>query len=297
MWLKYGVSQDNALVCIEDVPSGKTCLTCLYCGGGLTAKKGRIKEHHFAHTEETCKPVTNRVTYRQFPSLPLYDSFNIQLSGKELEELKVFWKNYGALNEGIHVKPSFKLILHKLLSWNENGFYEFTDLGKIPVGALSLALFNEVQEPLLLDKLYNLKGAAERARLTQSRHLIEKVADLRIYQAQLQRILENTLYFLEVRSGRKTLHKIGVTKRSIEERVIEIERDLAAHYKSAEVKVIDTWKHRGNVELYFKHRYKEFNHRIGKLTEYFKFDEVELVLHDLRQMNPIQVELLEEKFT
>jgi hypothetical protein len=30
------VSSDNALVCIEDIPSGKTSLTCLYCGGGLT---------------------------------------------------------------------------------------------------------------------------------------------------------------------------------------------------------------------------------------------------------------------
>jgi hypothetical protein len=51
MWLKYGVSQDNALVSIEDVPSGKTFLTCLYCGEGLTAKKGKVKEHHFAHTK------------------------------------------------------------------------------------------------------------------------------------------------------------------------------------------------------------------------------------------------------
>jgi hypothetical protein len=24
MWLKFGVSCDNALVCIEDIPSGKT---------------------------------------------------------------------------------------------------------------------------------------------------------------------------------------------------------------------------------------------------------------------------------
>ncbi len=46
MWLKYGVDRDNALVSIEDALSGKTFLTCLYCGGGLTAKKGKIKEHH-----------------------------------------------------------------------------------------------------------------------------------------------------------------------------------------------------------------------------------------------------------
>jgi len=165
MWLKFGVSSDNALVCIENIPSGKTSLTCLYCGGGLTAKKGRIKEHHFAHTQETCRPVANRVAYRDFPALPLYDNFNIQLSGKELEELKVFWNNYGVRNEGVFVKPSFKLILSKLLAWNERGVYEFTSFGKIPVGALPLKLFNEVQEPLLLEKLSKLEQAAQRAQV------------------------------------------------------------------------------------------------------------------------------------
>jgi hypothetical protein len=205
----------------------------------LTAKKGRIKEHHFAHTEETCKPVANRVTYRQFPSLPLYDNFNIQLSGRELEELKVLWHNYGAMNESIIVKPSFPLILRKLLAWNEQGFYEFTDLGKIPVGALPLRLFNEVQEPLLLEQLLKLEAAAQRATLINSKYLPEHFADLRLYRAQLKRLLENTLYFLEIRVGKKTLHKIGVTKRPIEERLVEIERDLAAHAKKFEIQVID----------------------------------------------------------
>ncbi len=65
------------------------------------------------------------------------------------QKTKVFWNNYGVRNEGNFVKPSFKLILSKLLAWNEGGFYEFTPFGKIPVGALSLRLFNEVQEPLL----------------------------------------------------------------------------------------------------------------------------------------------------
>jgi hypothetical protein len=293
MWLKYGVSKDNALISIEDIPKGKTQLTCLYCGGGLTAKKGTIKEHHFAHTEETCRPVANRIAYRDFPDLPLYDNFNIQLSGKELEELKGFWNNYGMSNEGIFIKPSLKLILSKLLILNEAGLYEFTNLGKIPVGALSLELFNKVQSPLILDKLSSLTGMAERAKLINSRHLVERVADLRIYRAQLKRILESTLYFLEVRAGRKLLYKIGVTKRPIEERVIEIHRDLSTYHNKFEIKILDTWKHRGNVELYFKHRYKEFNYKIGKLTEYFKFDDVEPVLRDLRRMKPKVLEQVE----
>lgn len=78
----------------------------------------------------------------------------------------------------------------------------------------------------------------------------------------------------------------------------EIQRDLAAHYKSVEIQLMDTWEHRGNVELYFKHRYQKFNYKIGKLTEYFKFDNVESVLQDLRRMSnkaltSVELELLE----
>jgi hypothetical protein len=280
MWLKYGLSTDNLLLGIEDVASGKTNLTCLYCGGGLTAKKGKIKEHHFAHTDESCKPVASK----QIPSLPLYDNFNIELSGKELEELKVFWNNYGLENYEICVKPSLRLILSKLLVWNQEGFYEFTNLGKIPVGALALSLFNEVQETLLLKKLSELEQAAERARIINSKYLPQRIADLRIYRAQYKRILENKLYFLEIKAGKKLLHKIGITKRPIAERIVEVQRDLTNHYKLLDIKVLHTWEHRGNVELYFKHKYKQFNYKIGNLTEYFKFTEVELVLEDLHQM-------------
>jgi hypothetical protein len=46
MWLKFGVAPDGELTGIDEVVRGKTQLTCLYCGGGLTAKKGSVKEHH-----------------------------------------------------------------------------------------------------------------------------------------------------------------------------------------------------------------------------------------------------------
>jgi len=215
--------------------------------------------------------------------------------------LKVFWNNYEIANYEICVKPSLRLILAKLLAWNQQGFYEFTNLGKIPVGALSLALFNEVQEPLLLKKLSELEQVAERAILINSRNLSERIADLRIYSAQYKRILDSKLYFLEIKAGNKFIHKIGITKRSIAERVIEIQRDLANYYKSLlEIQVLDTWSHRVNVELYFKHRYKQFNYKIGTLTEYFKFTDIELVLHDLQQMQPkvltpVELELMKVK--
>lgn len=300
MLLRYGVNENNALVGIEGVSSGKTHLKCPYCGESLTAKKGRIKEHHFAHHGQTCLIVARG----KIPSLPLYDNFNIQLSAKELEELKVFWNNYGARNYDIGVKPSWKLLSSKLLVWNEerSGFYKFTSLGKIPVGALSLRLFNEVQEPLLREKLSELEQKAERAQLASLSTLPERLADLQIYRALFKRVLTNTLYFLEILADGQILHKIGVTSREIEQRAKEVQRDLNSRFKVVAVKVLGTWEYRGNVELYFKHRYRDFNYKIGTLTEYFKFDDVNPVLRDLRQMKPkvltqAEVDILEGKLS
>ena len=46
MWLKFSVAPSGELTSIDEVVRGKTQLTCLYCGGGLTAKKGSVKQHN-----------------------------------------------------------------------------------------------------------------------------------------------------------------------------------------------------------------------------------------------------------
>ena len=79
MWLKFGVALSGELTSIDEVVRGKTNLACLYCGGGLTAKKGNVKEHHFAHSEKTCKFVSQRTKTKAFPALPLYDNFSVQV--------------------------------------------------------------------------------------------------------------------------------------------------------------------------------------------------------------------------
>lgn len=285
MWLKYGVAPSGELVGIDEVARGKTNLACLYCGGELTAKKGNIKEHHFAHTGETCKPVSQRIKTKAFPSLPLYDNFNIELKGEELEQLKVLWKEYGVAKSPIpRDLISFRWELKGLLQSEDEQFYEFTNLGKIPVAALTLALFNKVQEPLLLSELMKLQQSADVAVAAGLSCLNERLADLRIYRAQLRRILLNSLYFLEVKADGQTFYKIGVTTRLIEERIAEVQRDVRSHFSDVVVNLLGLWEHRGNVELYFKHRYKAFNFRIGTLTEYFQFANVKAVLNDLYSM-------------
>ena len=112
----------------------------------------------------------------------------------------------------------------------------------------------------------------------------ERRADLQIYRAQLRRILLNSLYFLEVKADGNCFYKIGVTTRPTEQRIAEVQRDVRAHYSDVVVNLLGLWEHRGNVELYFKHRYQPFNYRIGKLTEYFVFPNVKAVLNDLYGM-------------
>jgi hypothetical protein len=294
MWLKFGVALSGELTSIDEVVRGKTNLACLYCGGSLTAKKGSVKEHHFAHTGETCKPVSQRIKTKAFPSLPLYDNFNIQLKGDELEQLKVLWKEYGAQNYGIPKDlVNFRWELKGLLESEGSRSYQFTNLGLIPMGALPLALFNRVQEPLLLSELASLKGSVEMAVAAGLSCLDERQADLLIYRAQLRRILVNSLYFLEVKADGNCFYKIGITTRSISERIAEVQRDVRAHYSDVAVSLLGLWEHRGNVELYFKHRYQPFNYRIGKLTEYFAFPNVKVVLQDLCEMKPKVLSVVE----
>jgi hypothetical protein len=290
VWLNYGVDNSGVLVYIEDVCSGKTKLKCPYCNGALTAKKGKKKEHHFSHTDETCRSVANY----EFPVLPFYDSFNIQLSGKDLKLLKLLWNEYGFRNYAI----SSHLLTPGLLKsglLNKNVYivppgYEFNDLGKIPVGALELPLFNEVQEPLILKKLLKLELAVEHATFKNSSDLSTRIIDLHLYRAQLRRVLSYTLYFLKIQTNKELFYKVGVTGRQIEKRLKEVEIDLVAHYKTIDIQVLGTWEHRGNIEKYFKHRYHKFNYPIGTLTEYYKFtsEDVKTVMHDLKKMQPKQ---------
>ncbi len=234
MWLKYGVDEAGTLVNIEDTIRGKTPLKCPYCDCRLTAKKGKIKEHHFAHTEETCR----RVAKREFPVLPLYDNFNIHLSGKDVGQLKLLWKEYGLNSYPI----SYELIPSSLIKTGllqKNVYlipprYEFTHFGKISVGGLEFALFNEVEEPLLFKKLLKLELAFNHALHKNAPDLPHRLTDLKLYRAQLKRILSCTLYFLEIKTNKETLYKIGVTQRPIAERISEIEFDLRSLFKECD---------------------------------------------------------------
>jgi hypothetical protein len=278
MYLPYGVNDDGYLVYIESVGRGRTTLRCPYCNTPLIARKGERLAPHFAHDRKTCREVKRS---NETVALPVYDSFRLHLSGKAWEALRRF---HDENDDGdCYWLEDYGLVKSFITPYG-NERYNLTHKGKIPFGDLSLNLFNQFQEPLIRERHEMLERAAWLALGQESE--ATKLIDLKLFRAQMRRILETTLYFVEVRTGEGVLHKIGVTTRPLEQRLTEIRLDLMPHFGAVELVPLGTWAHRGNIELYFKHRYRRFQRPLGSLTEYFAFDDVKGVLRDLRRMKP-----------
>ena len=332
MWLSYGVNQENKFVSIEDSPRGKTQLKCPYCGGELTAKKGKIKAHHFAHVGETCNPVKNGNI-----NLPLFWGFDLILSRQRLKYLKhlesidfepkVFYTTSGRVKENSNYKFLKKKGVITALS---DYRYELTDLGKVILKKLTLGEFSQLQEKLCQDRFLELKHLPkwfedrikEKIEFQKTDDYLNKpiayqiadndtlkgyeealkqsLVDFKIYLLQYQRVLSSNLYFLKITTSNEVFYKIGVTSRDIQERIKEISNDLSKIFDEFSVSLLNIWLYRGNIENYFKYRYEDFQYSLGNLTEYFRFPDIELVLQDLNTIKPkhfcqLERDIIDEK--
>lgn len=302
MWLRYAVNNSGELVYIEQVKRGKTDLHCPYCNGLLTAKKGQQIAPHFAHTSDTCRQTDRDVDL----DLPAYDNFNLHLPPKVLQALRNF-DEHGDLSR------RDELMRFDLVKYNDFARvnrWQLTKQGQIPLGKLSMQLFCDEQEVMTLarhaeleamandvydrpaleaviasTKHYSPEHATARVRLSNASgmDIDTALADLRIYRAQWRRVLGLALYFLDIDNGR--YHKIGVTSRPMAERLIEIKADLKPLLGDVPIKVLNVFEHRGNAELYFKHRYAASIANLSALTEYFTFADPKPIITELRRMN------------
>lgn len=309
-WLTYGLDADRLLVSITAVPSGKTDLGCPYCHGNLIAKKGKLKQHHFAHCAETCQAVADES--RDLPTLPLFDKFDLHLKAIELADLQILWDSYGSQKRNIPKSksrvpelrslPAFKQqLLLEYHPYAKQPGYSFTKLGKIPLAALSLAEFDAVQHLKLLQKLQQLEYAIFRALHPSERFcsiaLPQHLVDLQLYQVQLHRVLSSALYYLAIEADGEQFYKIGITRRSIEERLAEIQADLMPHFQTIEIEVLGVWAHYGNLEYYFKYRYRRFRKAIAQFSEYYQFPDVataKAVLQELRRLPAKTISAVEQ---
>ena len=324
MWLQYALDKDNNLVSVHDVKRGRSDIRCPYCQGELTAKKGKVKAHHFAHLQDTCDLSQNRNV-----NLPLYYGFNLVLTPKQFQYLKaVTSSDYGKIKtrsfyeqERQNERTKVSLVERGIL---KSFSHKPTPLGQAILKQLTLKEFCITQEKLSQEKLKQLqhnlisleKKIEQTTEFKKSDYYLSKpiryqrvvnknqrldrerleqaLVDLDIYYAQYKRVLSSDLYLLEVKTPDTNLYKIGVTKRNIEERIKEIKVDLSKIVSEFSVSLLRIWLNRGNIEYYFKHLYSEFSYPLGNLTEYFNFTDIELILEDLNDLGNKQLNKLEK---
>lgn len=280
MFLEYGIDDSGGLIRIDQVARGRTPLKCPYCGVPLLAKKGDIKAPHFAHDGPTCA-----ASISGNAALPAFDKFDLHIPGRVLDDLRRFVSDddYGVRH--------WKLREYDLARPGYKGDFELTHKGKIPLGQLSLKLFEEYQQAAFRDRHEALEDEARalRSNGAEASEIQKALTDLRLYRAQWRRLLQSTLYFIEVTHTSSNwgapFYKIGVTTRDLAARLVEIQQDLKPHLGPVSLKVLDTWPYRGSIEFYFKHRYQKHQRRLGPLTEYFLFKDIKPVLsYDLRRL-------------
>ena len=273
---------ERHLVSIEEVDSGRSELVCPYCNAPLIARKGHINQHHFAHEGETCRESKAGVAM----SIPLYDEI-ATLPGLLASDLRMLTHTLkrDQLNQsqfrGPYRDAFDRLVDAELIEpvpegqrWVNNvGSHVYTRVGKQYANAgknrLSLSSFDRLQQDAIGRKLLWLKTLAPLGG--------SSLVDYELYLLHLGKLMQQSLYFLDVtiqetaRSRPKSLNKIGMTHRSIDERLTEIQAELDRYCHHAEAEVIVVLPGKGRVELYFKRKHRRQQYRIGPLTEYFEF--------------------------
>lgn len=273
MFLEYGVNAHGQIMHISQAARGRVDLTCPYCGAGLLARKGQQLQHHFAHDGETC-----RAAGRDFERLdvPGWARFNLHLSAQQWSALQDF--------------HSSQIFSHHLLNanlisekWGRYGGYELTLSGKIPFGLATLSAFADFQDGLIFSRHADLSetfanaqwGVNFGSRLVHPPRPDEAAAalvDLNIYRAQLRRLCSQQLYLLEIKHSGGVLFKIGITSRTITERINEVRRVIAPHIDLKGITPLRLLAGRGTIEQYALYRYRDYAVPLAGFKEYFAFD-------------------------
>ena len=194
MFLTHGLNEHDDLIPVEDVSSGRVSLTCPYCGQGLIARKGGILAYHFAHDGETCREVAQG---NERIEVPFYDRFDLGLRKRTFELLTAV-RSGTAGNVNPRTLESLGYVEYNQWVRGSRGEWQLTQIGRIPFGDATLSAFAEVQRENIAQKHARLVSQVELAARWDHLDYPTAVTDLRLYRAQLSRLLAASLYLMEV---------------------------------------------------------------------------------------------------
>lgn len=313
MFLNFGLNENGDFVSIDKVESGKTDLVCPFCNDSLQAKKGKVKEHHFAHLNETCRDSKEAV---EKTNVPLFDTFNIltkpeqkyidrftryglkgmfDFEGRKAAEKSLI--QLGLLDETIdysHSKYSqfIEELSHEMpgLVQDNEPSDELKKLFKIIKKHSNTTLIDKSRTALKLNNDYRLndynnitdveKFADVQSFWIEKQRLRLSLQDpelLPLYEKRVEQLNQQSLYLLRcnVVDG-ESFYKIGMTTRDIEERVDEVKRDLKKHIDLESIDVVNCWNGLGRIERLLHKFYDKKRIKISSYREYFNFKSYDL---------------------
>lgn len=295
MFLTHGLNRHDEMIPVEAVASGRTALSCPYCGRGLIARKGKILAWHFAHDGETCRDVAgdnDRI------EVPYCDRFDLGLSGKMFDELAALRETKNGRDHRLLELLKHRGFIQQAYNPNPARYiynFELTHRGKIPFGETTLFMFAPIQRDLIASHHQQLVDAVA----TGLRHGYEDVktavTDLRLYRAQLRRLLSASLYLLEVQaSDGRTLYKIGITGRDVADRAGEVQQTLRPFLgDDVRVRPLRVAMGRGAIERYALHRWRDQQQQIGRMTEFIQLDDRRTILSEFTRLADLDPDELE----
>ncbi|GEA09174.1 hypothetical protein KUL42_39350 [Alteromonas sp. KUL42] len=282
MFLTHGMNESGELVSVADVKSGHTNLHCPFCSEKLIARKGAIKEHHFAHAGETC--MESKSTIQQ-TGLPFYD-IATGIGKSDIKLLDKFQRYDNVWLSQKQAETAMYLTQGGLLepSPNKPEKYQLTRLGRDLVKHHDSLLQKKIilPEATLQEQLFPARLA-----MLQYHDEMNGTQAARFYQLRLQALLNQHLYVLKIHLQQGStcfpLIKVGITSRSeLALRISEIKRDLQQHGEVLSIEIAGLYRHFGSLERLIHKRFRASQFVIGSHTEYFHAIET---AHDLSLLN------------
>lgn len=318
MRLPFGKYKEE-LIHISEVQSGRTDLICPSCGQSLIAKKGKLKEHHFAHDGISCTATVSKELFGLNNRLPTKLPLCIYAQRKKeaiekklnnwqteyakgqkqtarvaellgrLEKLKQYFQQQHNSSQIALVEK----ITGQVQQYTHQKIAPFPSfhLLRDPVfktgytdgqQKIASADWNEAQHDYFYPLVFQPYIECLQTYSSPSK-LVPIKEQIEVYQQELARFQQFQLYFLEIQIPTATIHKIGLTTRPMAIRLKEIQQDLHRYFHTVTCKVLLQKKRVGFLENFFKRKYAPYQFTIGSLTEYFQFPPAffEWVLRDL----------------
>lgn len=263
------MNESGEVVSVETVGSGLTSLRCPFCSGYLIARKGAIKEHHFAHAGDTC--LESKLTIQQ-TGLPFYDLAE-GISKSEFNLLVKYGRYRDVWLTTKQKDTAMCLVEGGLLELrlDKPGKYKLTQLGR------DLLEHNDTlyrQRKIMPEVTLQERMFSARLAMLKHQDLNHGTQAAMFYQLRLQSLFNRHLYVVKIHLKQGSicypLFKVGITARpDIDLRIAEIKRDLQQHGEVESITKLGFYKHFGCLEKLIHKRFAASQFQMGSHTEYF----------------------------